>query len=236
MARPPAFEFAAGSSRPSTTYLQAVDLVDGASSSSSGRSASRRAGGPWRELVARLRCLRGRRHADRARRSWPRSATSPASDRPASSWPSSGLCPRSTPPARHRRQGSITKVGNGHVRRLLVESAWHARRRPTVGYELAPPPARPGPASWSSAPGAARQRLYQRWQRMAARGKPLPEDRRRLRPRALPVSSGRSRPSNRSGGLSLPQDLSTSSSGCARPHGEPSQALCGARIAGDPRP
>ena len=36
-----------------------------------------------------------------------------------------------------RRQGSITKVGNGHVRRLLVESAWHAGRRPKVGYELA---------------------------------------------------------------------------------------------------
>jgi hypothetical protein len=36
-----------------------------------------------------------------------------------------------------RRQGSITKVGNSHVRRLLVESAWHARRRPKVGHDLA---------------------------------------------------------------------------------------------------
>jgi transposase len=24
-----------------------------------------------------------------------------------------------------RRQGSITKTGSGHARRLLVESAWH---------------------------------------------------------------------------------------------------------------
>jgi transposase len=34
-----------------------------------------------------------------------------------------------------RRRGAITKVGNSYVRRLLVEAAWHARRRPTVGPE-----------------------------------------------------------------------------------------------------
>ena len=33
----------------------------------------------------------------------------------------------------------MTKVGNSHVRRLLVESAWHARRRPKAGYDGAPP-------------------------------------------------------------------------------------------------
>jgi transposase len=42
-----------------------------------------------------------------------------------------------TPCPKHRRQGSITKVGNAPVRRLLVEAGWHARRRPKVGYELA---------------------------------------------------------------------------------------------------
>ena len=30
-------------------------------------------------------------------------------------------------------RGSITKTGNTHVRRVLVESAWHYRHRPTVG-------------------------------------------------------------------------------------------------------
>jgi Transposase, Mutator family len=33
--------------------------------------------------------------------------------------------------------GSITKAGSARARRLLVESAWNGRRRPTVGYELA---------------------------------------------------------------------------------------------------
>lgn len=32
-----------------------------------------------------------------------------------------------------RRQGSITKTGNAHLRRVLVEAAWHARRRPSLG-------------------------------------------------------------------------------------------------------
>ncbi len=47
-----------------------------------------------------------------------------------------GLVPSEHNSGERRRQGAITKVGNSHVRRLLVESAWHARRRPTVGYEL----------------------------------------------------------------------------------------------------
>jgi transposase len=48
-----------------------------------------------------------------------------------------GLVPAEHSSGEKRRQGSITKVGNSHVRRLLVESAWHARRRPKVGCELA---------------------------------------------------------------------------------------------------
>ena len=34
----------------------------------------------------------------------------------------------STPPAQSRSQGSITKTGNTHARRLLVEAAWHHRK------------------------------------------------------------------------------------------------------------
>jgi transposase len=48
-----------------------------------------------------------------------------------------GLVPSEHSSRERRRQGAITKVGNSHVRRLLVEAAWHARRRPKVGYELA---------------------------------------------------------------------------------------------------
>ena len=47
-----------------------------------------------------------------------------------------------------RSQGPITKTGNTHVRRLLVEAAWHHRARYQVGaamrsrWDLASPAAR----------------------------------------------------------------------------------------------
>ncbi len=82
-----------------------------------------------------------------------------------------GLVPSEYSSGEKRAQGSITKVGNAHARRLLVEAAWHSRRQPKVGYELARRQRGADPAvierSWR-----AQQRLYRRWRRMAARGKP----------------------------------------------------------------
>ena len=34
------------------------------------------------------------------------------------------------------RRGSITKTGNAHLRRVVVEAAWAYRHRPTVGGTL----------------------------------------------------------------------------------------------------
>ena len=34
------------------------------------------------------------------------------------------------------RRGSITKTGNAHLRRILVEAAWAYRHRPAVGQQL----------------------------------------------------------------------------------------------------
>src|SRR2546425_4735741 len=82
-----------------------------------------------------------------------------------------GLVPSEHSSGERRRQGSITKVGNNHVRRLLVESAWHARRRPTVGYQLARRQ-RGQDAVVVERAWRCQQRLYQRWQRMAGRSKP----------------------------------------------------------------
>ena len=82
-----------------------------------------------------------------------------------------GLVPSEHSSGEQRRLGSITKVGNSHVRRLLVESAWHARRRPKVGYELARRQ-RGQEAVVVERAWRCQQRLYQRWQRMAGRGKP----------------------------------------------------------------
>ena len=39
-----------------------------------------------------------------------------------------GLVPSESSSGERRRQGAITKTGNAHARRLLVEAAWHQRR------------------------------------------------------------------------------------------------------------
>ena len=48
-----------------------------------------------------------------------------------------GLVPSENSSGPHRRQGAITKTGNGHVRRVLVEAAWNYRfpARKTRGIE-----------------------------------------------------------------------------------------------------
>jgi len=44
-----------------------------------------------------------------------------------------GLVPSEYSSGISRNQGSITKTGNTHARRLLVEAAWHHRPRYHVG-------------------------------------------------------------------------------------------------------
>ena len=85
-----------------------------------------------------------------------------------------GLVPSEHSSGEQRRQGSITKVGNSHARRLLIEASWNGRRRPTVGYELARRQAGQDPAAIERA-WRAQQRLHRRWRRMAGRGKPHPK-------------------------------------------------------------
>lgn len=43
-----------------------------------------------------------------------------------------GLVPSEHSSGMHGARGSITKTGNCHVRRLLVEAAWHHRYKPRV--------------------------------------------------------------------------------------------------------
>jgi len=73
-----------------------------------------------------------------------------------------GLVPSEHSSGGSRRQGSITKAGNTHARRLLVEAAWHHKPHYTVGPTLR--------GRWELAPEAARvrahqgnQRLHHRW-------------------------------------------------------------------------
>jgi transposase len=73
-----------------------------------------------------------------------------------------GLVPTESSSGVSRSQGPITKTGNSHARRLLVEAAWHHRKRYRAGATIQ--------ARWQRAPAAARarghlgnQRLNQRW-------------------------------------------------------------------------
>ena len=81
-----------------------------------------------------------------------------------------GLVPSEYSSGASRVQGSVTKTGNTHVRRLLVEAAWHHRARYLVGktlrdrWELAPPAAR-------ARGDAGNRRLHQRWVRFGERRK-----------------------------------------------------------------
>jgi transposase len=47
-----------------------------------------------------------------------------------------GLVPSEYSSGGSERRGSITKAGNAHLRRVLVEAAWSYRHRPAVGAEL----------------------------------------------------------------------------------------------------
>jgi transposase len=152
------------------SYLHALDLVDARIEQFERAIREAAEQGPWRELVGRLRCLRG---IDTL------SALGLAVEigdfnrfNAAEEFMAFvGLVPSEHSSGEHRRQGSITKVGNSHVRRLLVEAAWHARRRPRVGYELARRQ-RGQQAEVIERAWRCQQRLHQRWRRMAGRGKP----------------------------------------------------------------
>ncbi len=82
-----------------------------------------------------------------------------------------GLVPTEHSSGASRSQGSITKTGNTHARRLLVEAAWHHKRP----YRT---PSATMRSRWDRAPAAARarghagnQRLHQRWQSFDERKK-----------------------------------------------------------------
>jgi transposase len=47
-----------------------------------------------------------------------------------------GLTPSEDSTGKRRRQGAITRCGNAHLRRILVESAWHYRHAPGMSKEL----------------------------------------------------------------------------------------------------
>ena len=126
-------------------------------------------GSPWAVQVGRLRCLRGidtlsavglcAEIGDFERFAHAEQLMSYL-----------GLVPCESTTGQQRRLGSITKTGSGHARRLLVEAAWHYRKRPAVGKALAERQdgqrAEAVAVAWS-----AQRRLHRTWARLEARAK-----------------------------------------------------------------
>jgi transposase len=82
-----------------------------------------------------------------------------------------GLVPSEHSSGDRTQRGGITKTGNGHARRVLVESAWHYRHPPRVSATLRK--RREGqPTRVIALADRAHQRLSRRYRRMTARGKP----------------------------------------------------------------
>jgi transposase len=90
---------------------------------------------PFAEPVRRLRCFRG--ISDLA------ALTIAAELGDARRFPTAprvmgfvGLVPSEHSSGSRRGRGAITKTGNAHLRRILLETAWHYRHHPYVGPKL----------------------------------------------------------------------------------------------------
>jgi|SRR5680860_305114 len=82
-----------------------------------------------------------------------------------------GLVPTEHSSGQSRSQGGLTRTGNSHARRLLIEAAWHHR----PAYQPTSPTMR---GRWELASLAARERghqgnlrLHRRWKKFQERGK-----------------------------------------------------------------
>lgn len=123
---------------------------------------------PFAEVVGRLCCLRGVSTLTALALTvelgdWQRF-------RPRSLGPFLGLTPSEHSSGQQRRLGAITKTGNTHARRLLVEAAWQQRRplRESAALERR----RYGqPAAVRTRADRSARRLHQRWQALEGRGK-----------------------------------------------------------------
>ncbi len=89
---------------------------------------------------------------------------------PQSLGPFLGLTPSEDSTGERRRLGAITKTGNTHARRLLVEAAWH-QRRPLRASTPLERRRRGQPAAVRARADQSARRLHQRWHALEQRGK-----------------------------------------------------------------
>jgi transposase len=82
----------------------------------------------------------------------------------------SGIFPSEDSSGERVRRGGITKSGNAHLRRIVVESAWSCRHRPAIGARLRR--RQEGlPAEITEIAWKAQNRLHKRYVKLMARGK-----------------------------------------------------------------
>jgi transposase len=124
---------------------------------------------PFAEVVGRLCCLRGVSTLTAL------GLTVELGDwrrfQPLSLGPFLGLTPSENSSGEKRQLGTITKTGNTHARRLLVEAAWHQRKPLRVSAALERRRQHQPAAVRNRADRSAR-RLHQRWHALEDRGKP----------------------------------------------------------------
>jgi transposase len=127
--------------------------------------------GPYREAVGILRCFRGIETYTAL------ALLSELGD--ISRFPTArhlmaylGLTPSEHSSGERQRRGPITRTGNGHARRLLIESSWHQQHAPRIGVRLRA--RRAGQPGWAIAiADRAQQRLHRRLRHLVHHGKPL---------------------------------------------------------------
>jgi transposase len=85
-----------------------------------------------------------------------------------------GLVPSEYSSGTARRHGHITKTGNAHLRRVLVEAAWAYQFRPWLGGYLLKRQ-RPVSAEVKAMAWKAQHRLHRRYRHFLGRGKNKPE-------------------------------------------------------------
>jgi transposase len=154
-------------------YLLAIDQLDAQLTELDTRLTDIAQREPYREPVAWLRCFRGidtltamlilaELHDFRRFHS------------PSALMAYLGLVPAENSTGEKHRRGRITRTGNGLVRRLLVETAWHYQHRPSVGVALTR--RRKGqPGRVIAIADKAQQRLCRRFRRLAEPHKPAPK-------------------------------------------------------------
>ena len=123
---------------------------------------------PFAEVVGRLCCLRGISTLTALGLTvelgdWQRF-------RPQALGPFLGLTPSENSTGERRRLGAITKTGNSHARRLLVEAAWH-QRRPVRASATLERRRQGQPAAVCARADASARRLHRRWHALERRGK-----------------------------------------------------------------